>query len=500
MNIKRCVILLCTVSMGLTLVLIWSLFFSGFLGLTRAASNTYTVCPTGPTTCDFNSIQSAVDAAADGDVIKVAEGTYTDVNYYNELTQVVYLHKSITIQGGYTTTNWTTPDPVAFPTTLDAGGQGRVLYITGNVTPTIEGLYITGGEADGLGGYISYDSGGGVYIYEANASIGHCTIINNNAGPASSAGNGLGGGIAAIASYAHLENNHIINNTARWGGGARVIYGAPLIRNNQFLSNNSLFGGGMYLMSTEALVEDNLFQDNTGERGGGIYLSGAEATIAGNVIRDNQGNYGGGIGINIGTSANVSGNLILNNMVNNDGGGIYISYNDTRVHNNVIAHNQAPRSAGVYVTQASPIFRHNTIARNTGGDGVGVFVGPDATVALTNTIIVSHTVGITVTAGSTATLGSTLWGTDTWANDTDWAGDGTIDTTANLGGDPAFVDPDAGDYHIESGSAAYNAGVDAGVTMDFDYQPRPYQAPDIGADEHWPPGALKTIYLPAIMR
>ena len=32
------------------------------------------------------------------------------------------------------------------------------------------------------------------------------------------------------------------------------------------------------------------------------------------------------------------------------------------------------------------------------------------------------------------------------------------------------------------------------------HEPRTYQEPDIGADEYWPPGALKIIYLPAIMR
>ena len=62
------------------------------------------------------------------------------------------------------------------------------------------------------------------------------------------------------------------------------------------------------------------------------------------------------------------------------------------------------------------------------------------------------------------------------------------------------MDPDAGDYHIGENNATYNAGIDASITSDIDYQPRPYQEPDIGADEYWPPGALKIIYLPAIMR
>ena len=108
--------------------------------------------------------------------------------------------------------------------------------------------------------------------------------------------------------------------------------------------------------------------------------------------------------------------------------------------------------------------------------------------------------GIYVNSGATASLDSTLWGSGDWANGLDWDGAGIINTSSDISGDPDFVDPDNDDYHIGPDSDAIDQGVDAGVTNDIDHHPRPYQEPDIGADEYWPPGALKFIYLPIIIR
>jgi len=100
-----------------------------------------------------------VDAANDGDVIKVATGVYTGISTRAGVTQVVYISKTVTVQGGYTTTNSFAdpPDPDTNFTTLNAQGQARVLYVTGalapgaGISPTIEGLRITGGDSAGLG-------------------------------------------------------------------------------------------------------------------------------------------------------------------------------------------------------------------------------------------------------------------------------------------------------------------------------------------------------------
>ena len=107
----------------------------------------------------YATVQQAVDAANPFDSIKVASGNYTDISIRPRddytttgvVTQVVYLSKTLTILGGYTPDNWNTPDPESNVSKLDAQGEGRVFYITGEINPKIEGLHITGGDAAGLG-------------------------------------------------------------------------------------------------------------------------------------------------------------------------------------------------------------------------------------------------------------------------------------------------------------------------------------------------------------
>jgi hypothetical protein len=171
--------------------------------------------------------------------------------------------------------------------------------------------------------------------------------------------------------------------------------------------------------------------------------------------------------------------------------------------NNLIVDNHATNccGSGLHIAGVTSLrLLHNTIARNTGAGGIGLSVLGNSTVAMTNTILVSQTVGINVQTGSTTTLEATLWGSGAWANGSDWEGDGAINHNNDYWGNPDFVDYLAGDYHIGEYSAARDKGINAGVMTDIDFHPRPYQDPDIGADEYWPPGALKFISLPLILK
>jgi parallel beta-helix repeat protein len=433
-------------ALGLTLALTLLWLLGNGAPLTRAAE--FRVCTLG---CSYSTIQAAVDAAGPGDIIKVAAGTYSGVlgrptpDGYPDpptsglITQVIYISKTVIIQGGYISpTNWTTPDPINQPTLVDAQNEGRALLIAGNVTPTIEGLRFTNGNATSLGGFSSTvsvaDTGGGVYILTATATLRNNLVFSNTAA--------RGGGVYLQGSPSMLERNTVYSNIAPLVGGR---------------------GGGLYLYDSPAILNRN--------------------TVISNTARE----YGGGIYVFMSDAAALDGNVVRANAVSvYDGGGVYLSYSGATLTNTLIADNQSAGSgSGVGVYAATPRLLHSTIANNTGGNGRGVYLTGDgsisSTVSLINTIVASHTFGIYADGANTATLTATLWS----GNTTDASGPGTIITgSLNYYGDPAFVNPAAGDYHLRAGSAAIDHGVNAGVATDLDGVARPQGSlPDLGAYE-----------------
>jgi len=222
-----------------------------------------------------------VDAAGDGDIIKVAAGTYTDVHRRAGITQVVYISKTVTVRGGYTITNWTVSEPAINTTILDAKGLGRVIFITGTITPTIEGLHIVGGDATGIG-----NQGGGICSVRANPVIAGNVISGNVAG---TAGYARGGGICLEGGTpsALITGNHVLHNVATTS--------AP----------DSGHGGGIYLNASAATVYSNTIQDNIANPngwgvGGGIYLYASTAIVEMNTVVSNTASgghrgFGGGI-------------------------------------------------------------------------------------------------------------------------------------------------------------------------------------------------------------
>src|SRR4030065_110160 len=106
MRKKACfIVLIFGISLGLTLV--WVLGSRPSPGVAAAPQAEIHVC----LGCAIDNMQEAVDTANEGDIIKVADGTYTGVSEREGHLQMVYISKTLTLQGGYATNNWVTPDP-----------------------------------------------------------------------------------------------------------------------------------------------------------------------------------------------------------------------------------------------------------------------------------------------------------------------------------------------------------------------------------------------------
>jgi hypothetical protein len=290
----------------------------------------------------------------------------------------------------------------------------------------------------------------------------------------------------------------VFNNTARIGGGLCLHYGTPALNGNVVFANTAYMGGGLWLYQTDATLRGNTVFSNTAEGGGGLSLLHVQFvlghdTLEGNTIISNtSSNMGGGLFFQSG-AATLSGNVIRGNTDSgtgnwwNGGGGLYMCCGNTStLINNVIADNRAISGSGseLVIRESSPSLLHTTFAGNSGDDGSGVYVfsSPDgaySTVALTNTILVSHTIGISVTGGNTVMVNGILWYNTPFT--VSQATTATITVQNERWGTPAFA---ADGYHITAASAAMDAGVDAGVTTDIDGHYRPYgSAPDLGADE-----------------
>ena len=171
----------------------------------------------------YASLQDAADAADDRDEIRVAEGTYTDLNssYDGKHKALLVLYrerKSLTLRGGYSLSDWENSKPEEHPTILDAQGQGAVIYYACQncfKSLTIDGFNITGGYASEAvtgvehGAGISFDSSDPVVIK-------NCKIYNNVAEDGKSAGIYL-----ESSREVTIENNVIRDNT---GKGVFLLY------------------------------------------------------------------------------------------------------------------------------------------------------------------------------------------------------------------------------------------------------------------------------------
>ncbi len=504
------------------------------------------------------TVQHAIDVADEGEQVLIASGLYTQSATLNKAVSLLGANRDSTIlhavegQRVLTVTGVTISNSVVISGLTVTGGNlsgdsycpeycGGGILVTDGAQVTIRNAIFSNNAVSESGGGL-YD--GGMYgdntavtlidsqfisntaTYDGGgaASEGSITLIGGQFIGNVSQGNGGGLGVAHQDDYAPVlvTGTSFINNTAFGLGGGVLVWGTVIITGGYFEGNIShgSNGGGIY--ASPIIVTNTDFVSNTvAGWGGGV--SGDEAIIAGGHFeRNSSGGAGGGVSVNY---ASINGTIFISNTsdVATDypigGGGAFVIFQsevsnayfegnqclasgcngggallegNSRVVNTLFLNNLA-NGDGAAIAANAPgqhEFLHLTIAGTTFITKPAIVV-LSGTLHLTDTIITSHTIAISNTGGTVLEDYNLFFGNVT----------NTLNVTNgghSLIGDPKFVDPLHGDYHLRFGSAAIDHGVDAGVYSDLDGNLRPIGAGfDIGAYEYQ---SNHYLWLPLIIK
>jgi VCBS repeat-containing protein len=243
-----------------------------------ASAQTCFVEATGDNTTDYSgngsdALQAAVNAASSGSTLKIA-GTCTGVQTVAGHTQIVSVGKALTLVGGYAAGNWSAaPDPVANPTVLDAGGAGRVAFVTPSGDLTLQNLVLQNGSS----------SFGGAIWHEGPLLLENCLVQSNSAV--------AGGAIWVQGGSLTVRRSSFVGNTATTNsGGAINNSGLPMVIEHSTFSGNSaaVEGGAVTGADAPMSIRFSTFSDNSASSGGGLAAT-ADFTLYATIIANSTG-------------------------------------------------------------------------------------------------------------------------------------------------------------------------------------------------------------------
>lgn len=439
------------------------------------------LCPAAILTVpnQYGTIQGAINAASNGDIIVVFNGSYGGNINYNG--------KAITVRS---------LNGAAFTSIVGTGSTSVVSFVNGEGSSSrLRGFTITNGIGTT---YNNEQYGGGIICSGSSPLINLCHITDNSATK--------GGGIACVSDSApNIDNNNIYDNTATISGGGIYAYdnleveAAFEIENNDIYENtttgDSSCGGGIACMESSQYIRDNHIYDNSTDTdgdGGGIYCSDGTSYIDTNLIEDNSTGYGGGVAINDG--GHLLANQINGNSAYIEGGGVYCWDANPDFMNNVIWYNTVADysgcGAGISLSACSPDITNNTIVYNqaTGNQsyGGGIYLSGSSSPVTTNNIWWYNTAntGNQVANNGTGTIylnhscfqtgAAHIWGLTSQSY------------SINPGAGPGMVS--STNFHLGSGAACLDCGNNAAPSIpywDIDGQLRIRNTTvDMGADEY----------------
>ena len=425
---------------------------------------------------DFNTIQSAIDDANDGDTVIVAPGTYTGDG-----------NRDIDFKGKAITVSSTDPNDLEIvkETAIDCQGSEDYphrgfQFVSGEGRDSVlAGFKII----NGFGSEIIIDEwhnhlvAGAILCRDSGPTIVGCVIEENFAGDY-----GYGGGIYCLNSSAAIIKCIVQNNKANAGGGIFCNLGNVVI--DQCVLSSNIIGG-----VTGDVIYTYRFC------GGGICCLNSSTVITKCIVQDNKtiGRIGGGGGIYCIGGSVVIDRCILSSNISDCGGGIVFYRGAGSVLDCLISRNES-RGGGSGILcnnrKADVTLSNCTVVRNLAYDGVGGIdcVTPRSSDSVVKPIILTNCILWGNCNGYECDL-TTQIGTDPAASILshccvqDWTPE--IGGEGNFGNDPLLTP----DFHLQTDSACIDAGDPntslASLATDIDGELRSTGGRvDIGCDEY----------------
>gem|GEM_PF-1511436 len=293
---------------------------------------------------DFVKIQSAIEAAQDGDRVLIADGAYRE--------RLNFLGKAITVCG-----NIANPERVIIKP--DTAGSIVVFKNGEGVNSVLCGVTLRGATTD---------YGGGAYIKNASPTLHHLVVDSCYASR-------RGGGIYIEGDcQPEMNNLTICNNRASYGGGFACSNGpmvsAQDIRIDKCTADTS--GGGVDVGINSHLTISNLTVENCTARkgsGGGIYLLNNSHLNATNlqIIRSTSRYSGGGIYCYNSSTVTINHSIVKACRTSSYGGGYYLSRDSraTLASFTIDSCLSTSHGAAIYCAEQSSIdIRNGKITRN----------------------------------------------------------------------------------------------------------------------------------------